>query len=68
MFFSFFWHRYILSIQDAEDLQDYMLDLLDGSDPTVRAFLPCLMEKWYATGDKPRPIAKVSSLAGVGLV
>lgn len=49
-------------MKDAEDLQEYMLSLLDGSDPAVRAFLPRLMERWYAIGGKPPPNAKVSKL------
>ncbi|GFS03243.1 thyroid hormone receptor interactor 4 [Elysia marginata] len=31
--------RYILSMQDAQDLEEYMLELLDASDPKVRIFL-----------------------------
>ena len=52
-------NRYILSMGDAEDLQQYMLSLLDGSDPAVREFIPRLMERWYAMGGKPPPNATV---------
>ncbi|XP_076443607.1 activating signal cointegrator 1-like isoform X2 [Babylonia areolata] len=47
--------QYILSMEDAEDLQEYMLNLLDGSDPAVQAFLPRLMDRWCALGGRPPP-------------
>lgn len=42
--------RYILSMTDAEDLKDYMLSLLDGSDPAVQKFIPQLITRWQAFG------------------
>lgn len=38
--------EYILSIQSAEDLEEYMLELLDGSNPLVHKFIHELLEKW----------------------
>ncbi|KAK7486815.1 hypothetical protein BaRGS_00021962 [Batillaria attramentaria] len=49
--------KYILSMEDAADLEEYMLGLLDGTDPAVRSFLPELMERWHASGGKPPPNA-----------
>ncbi|XP_025078009.1 activating signal cointegrator 1-like isoform X2 [Pomacea canaliculata] len=42
--------KYILSMTDAEDLKDYMLSLLDGSDPAVQKFIPQLITRWQAFG------------------
>ncbi|KAL8561300.1 hypothetical protein ACOMHN_047155 [Nucella lapillus] len=51
--------QYILSMEDAEDLHEYMLNLLDGTDPAVQAFLSCLMDRWCAFGGRPPPNATV---------
>ncbi|XP_045216561.1 activating signal cointegrator 1-like [Mercenaria mercenaria] len=38
--------RYILSIETAEELEEYMLELLDGSDPRNKKFIKELLIKW----------------------
>lgn len=38
--------KYILSIGNAGEIQEYMLELLDGSDPRVRTFISQLIQKW----------------------
>lgn len=56
----FFLHfRYILSIENAEDLEEYMLELLDGSDPLVHKFIHELLEKWDPPEKGNQRIAEV---------
>lgn len=38
--------RYILSIETAEELEEYMLELLDGTDPKNKKFIKELVMKW----------------------
>ncbi|XP_071106236.1 activating signal cointegrator 1-like [Haliotis cracherodii] len=38
--------RYILAIETAKDLEEYMLDLLDASDSKVRRFVKELLNRW----------------------
>lgn len=38
--------QYILSIDSAQDLEEYLLELLDGNDPLVHKFIHELLEKW----------------------
>lgn len=41
--------KYILSIETAEDLEEYMHELLGDSDPKVLAFIKELLVRWRAT-------------------
>ncbi|KAK7116658.1 activating signal cointegrator 1-like isoform X2 [Littorina saxatilis] len=50
---------YILSMEDAEDLQEYMFSLLGTSDSAVQDFIPRLLERWHTISGKPPPNAKV---------
>lgn len=45
--------RYILSIGDAGEIQEYMLELLDGSDPRVMTFISQLIKKWRPAEKPP---------------
>ncbi|XP_041362794.1 activating signal cointegrator 1-like [Gigantopelta aegis] len=38
--------RYILAIDSAHDLEDYILELLDGSDVKVQKFVKELLQRW----------------------
>ena len=35
-----------MSIDSAQDLEEYLLELLDGNDPLVHKFIHDLLEKW----------------------
>ncbi|XP_076104447.1 activating signal cointegrator 1-like [Mytilus galloprovincialis] len=48
--------HYILSIGSAEDLEEYMLELLDGSDPRVHKFIHELLIKWDPPENGPEII------------
>ncbi|XP_022329612.2 activating signal cointegrator 1-like [Crassostrea virginica] len=45
--------KYILSIGDAGEIQEYMLELLDGSDPRVMTFISQLIQKWRPAEKPP---------------
>ncbi|XP_062618725.1 activating signal cointegrator 1-like [Saccostrea cucullata] len=45
--------KYILSIGDATEIQAYMLELLDGSDPRVTTFISQLIQKWKPQEKQP---------------
>ena len=38
--------RYILAIESKQDLEEYLLDLLDGSVPRNKKFIQELLTKW----------------------
>lgn len=59
-FFNCISCRYILSIGNAGEIQEYMLELLDGSDPRVRTFISQLIQKWRPQ-EKPPDNITVSS-------
>ncbi|XP_048733687.2 activating signal cointegrator 1-like [Ostrea edulis] len=45
--------KYILSIGNATEIQEYMLELLDGSDPKVTTFISQLIQKWRPAEKPP---------------
>ena len=46
MCISFSLFRYVLSMGDARDLEDYMNELLDASNPQTKVFIKELLVKW----------------------
>jgi hypothetical protein len=50
--FSF---SYILAIENKQDLEEYMLELVDGTKPRNRRFIDELLTRWNA---QSRPIDK----------
>ena len=51
--------RYILNIDTAEDLEEYMLELLDGDDSRTHSFIKELLLRWRPYKNFSVPNAQV---------
>lgn len=49
--------RYILSIESAEEIEEYLIDLLQGADGKKRHFIDQLLSRWKRTQRSPDPVA-----------